>query len=201
LLGSVLPTVLYVLPTAFAFPYAVPKWLASLFLTVAPVSYVYAALRYSLFGIDRLINRTLVYAFLSFGIFIVYLGPYLFLYRYFPDDVFFQVAFVFVLTLWVGWTFDWMRARVQRLVDQLFYGGWYDYPAVVELVSAALVRSSSREQIFDVLTYQVASLMRLSSSYLWIGDANSTFPASPTQVQARFRFKFQSDDGGIASGW
>jgi signal transduction histidine kinase len=194
LLAGVLPTLLYVLPNAFHSPYVMPKYLAGLFLMLAPASYLYATMRYSLFGIDRLINRTLVYGFLSFGIFVVYLGPYLFLYQYFPDDLFIQLAFIFGLTLWVGWTFDWMRTRVQRLVERLFYGGWYDYPAVVEMISDALARSSTREQIFDVLTNQVSRLMRLSSSYLWIGDHNSTFPAGlPTQAQARFRFKFQSD--------
>ncbi|MGE5775227.1 MAG: histidine kinase [Chloroflexota bacterium] len=194
LLAGVLPTLFYVLPVAFHSPYVMPKYLAGLFLLLSPASYMYATMRYSLFGIDRLINRALVYGFLSFGIFVVYLGPYLFLYQYFPDDLFIQLAFIFGLTLWVGWTFDWMRTRVRRFVDRLFYGGWYDYPAVVEMISDALARSSTRAQIFDVLANQVSRMMRLNSSHLWIGDHNSTFPAGlPTQAQARFRFKFQSD--------
>jgi signal transduction histidine kinase len=190
-----IPSVLfYLLPTAFHSHYVLPEWLAGLFLVIAPMSYLYATLRYSLFGIDRLINRTLVYAILSLGIFIVYLVPYLFLYQYLPHDLPIQLAFIFGLTLWIGWTFDWMRTRTQRLADRLFYGGWYDYPAVVEIVSDALVRSSTREQIFDVLTNQVPNLMRLNGSNLWIGDPNSTFPAVPRmQTPARFRFKFQSD--------
>ena len=175
LLAGIPPVLFYVLPTAFHSPYVLPKRLAGLFLMMAPVSYLYATMRYSLFGIDRLINRTLVYAFLSLGIFIIYLGPYLFLYRYFPDDLFIQLAFIFGLTLWVGWTFDWMRTRAQRLVEQLFYGGWYDYPAVVEMISAALARSSTREQIFDVLDQsglqadaikQFASVDRQSEFYI-----------------------------------
>ena len=188
------PILFYLLPTAFRSPYVIPEWLAGLFLIIAPTSYLYATLRYNLFGIDRLINRTLVYTILSLGIFIVYLGPYLFLYQYIPDHLSIQFAFIFGLTLWIGWTFVWMRTRAQRLADQIFYGGWYDYPVVVEMISDALVRSSTREQIFDVLTNQVAGLMRLEGSHLWIGDSNSTFPAMPSiQTQARFRFKFQSD--------
>ena len=189
------PSILfYLLPMTFHLPSIMPEWLAGLFLIVAPVSYLYATLRYNLFGIDRLINRTLVYAILSLGIFIVYLVPYLFLYQYLPHDLPIQLAFIFGLTLWIGWTFDWMRTRTQRLADRLFYGGWYDYPAVVEIISDALVRSSTREQIFDVLTNQVPNLMRLNGSNLWIGDPNSTFPAVPRmQTPTRFRFKFQSD--------
>lgn len=192
LLAGVPPILFYLLPRAIDFPYMLPEWVAGLFLMIAPFSYLYATLHYNLFGIDRLINRTLVYALLSLGIFIVYLSPYLFLYQYLPDDLFIQLAFIFGLTLWIGWTFDWMRTRAQRLVDRLFYGGWYDYPAVVEIISDALARSSTREQIFDVLANQVSDLMRLSSSYLWIGNQNSTFPATPP-TQARFRFKFQAD--------
>lgn len=192
LMAGIPPILFYLLPKAIDSPYMLPEWAAGLFLMIAPFSYLYATLRYNLFGIDRLVNRTLVYAILSLGIFIVYLGPYLFLYQYLPNDLFIQLAFIFGLTLWVGWTFDWMRTRAQRLVDQLFYGGWYDYPAVVEMISDALARSSTREQICDVLANQVSDLMRLSSSHLWIGNSNSTFPVA-APIQARFRFKFQAD--------
>ncbi len=185
---------LYLLPSVFRTQHLIPEWLVALFLLVAPLSYLYATLRYNLFGIDRLLNRTLVYVILSLAIFIVYLAPYLFLYQYVSDNLFVQLAFIFGLTLWVGWTFDWMRTRAQRLVDQLFYGGWYDYPAVVETISDALARSSTREEVVDVLSRQIPELMRLKNSSLWIGDPNATFPSlKPSQSQARFRFQFRSD--------
>ncbi len=192
LMAGIPPILFYLLPRAIDSPYVMPEWAAALFLIMAPFGYLYATLRYNLFGIDRLINRTLVYAILSLGIFIVYLGPYLFLYQYLPDDLFIHLAFIFGLTLWIGWTFDWMRTRAQRLVDRLFYGGWYDYPAVVEIISDALARSNTREQITDVLANRISDLMQLSSSHLWIGNQNSTFPAA-SPMQTRFRFMFQAD--------
>lgn len=185
---------LYLFPAVFRAEHLIPTWLVALFLLVAPLSYLYATLRYNLFGIDRLLNRTLVYVLLSLGIFIVYLVPYLFLYQFIADNLFIQLSFTFILTLWVGWTFDWMRTRTQRLVDRFFYGGWYNYPAVVETVSDALARSSTRAEVADVLSRQLPNLMRLRESSLWIGDSNVTFPAlKPAQSQARFRFKFRSD--------
>jgi len=188
------PILFYLLPTTFNSPYSIPEWAVGLFLIIAPLSYLYTTMRYNLFGIDHLINRTLVYVFLFFGFFIVYLGPYLFLYQYLPDDLYIQIAFIFGLMLWVGWTFDWIRSLIQRLVDRFFYGSWYDYPEVVETASNALARSSTREQIIDVLTSQISDLMRLNSSNLWIGDLNSTFPAiSPKQSLIQFHYKFQSD--------
>ncbi|MFH2039563.1 MAG: PDZ domain-containing protein, partial [Chloroflexota bacterium] len=82
LMAGIPPILFYLLPRAVNSPYIMPEWAAGLFLIIAPFSYLYATLRYNLFGIDRLINRTLVYAILSLGIFTVYLGPYLFLYQY-----------------------------------------------------------------------------------------------------------------------
>ena len=45
------------------------------------------------------------------------------------------------LTLFTTFTFQPARTWVQRRMDQLFYGGWYDYPGVVEQASAELARS------------------------------------------------------------
>ena len=186
------PILFYWLPASIQFPYVMPEWAAGLFLIIAPLTYLYATLRHNLFGIDRLINRALVYAVLSLGIFILYLAPYLLLYRYLPDNLFIQLITVSGLTLWIGWTFDWMRTRVQRLVDRLLYGGWYDYPSVVEAVSDALARSTERGQIVDVLTRQVPGLMQLSSADLWFGDTSPASPA-PSPSPGHYCFKFQSD--------
>ena len=191
---ATLPAMLfYLLPSAMRAQHRIPEWLIALFLLAAPASYLYATLRYNLFDIDRLLNRTLVYVLMALGVFVVYLTPYLFLYRYAADNLFAQLTFIFVLALWVGWTFDWMRQRTQRFVDKLFYGGWYDYPAVVETVSNALARSSTREEVTDVLTRQLPALMRLQHATLQIGaDANS-LPEQQTSSPTRFRFNFQSD--------
>ncbi|MBN1313683.1 MAG: hypothetical protein JXB30_19930 [Anaerolineae bacterium] len=190
LMAGLPPLLLYLLPTSLQSPYVMPEWGAGLFLIIAPLSYLYATLRHNLFGIDRLINRALVYTTLSLAIFILYLGPYLLLYRYLPDDPFVQLVIVSGLTLWIGWTFDRMRKRVQQAADRLFYGGWYDYPAVVETVSDALARSTQREQILDVLTRQVPDMMQLRNVDVWIGEAGAALPPSSSQGHC---FEFKSD--------
>lgn len=190
--AGIIPTTFYLLPRFLGSSLFLPEWAAGLFLVIAPISYLFATLHYNLFGIDRLVNRSLVYAVLSFGIFIIYLLPYLFLLKYLPNDLFFQIVVIFSLTLWIGWTFDWLRSRAIRIVDHLFYGGWYDYPVVVEKVSDSLVRCNSREQINDVLTKQVPRLMRLSNANLWISDPHARLPSLPP-LKASFRYKFQTE--------
>lgn len=190
--ASLPPLFLYLLPVALHVPKFIPEWAAGLLLIIAPISILYATLRHNLFGIDRLINRTLVYTLLFIIIFFLYLVPYLLLLRFLPVDFFVHMVIVSGFMLWIGWTFDWIRTRLQRHVDHLFYGGWYDYPVVVETITDALARSIDREQINDVLTRQVPDLMQLDDARLWIGDPKDTSPAM-SSFSTRFHFKFRSD--------
>jgi signal transduction histidine kinase len=168
--GAAPPLFGFVLPTLLAgYTPDIPRWLVSLFLALIPLSYLYATVRHNLFGIDRLLNRTLIYAILSLGLFGLFAGPLALLYRYLPDGWLAQTVPVTMVTLVVGLTFDRLRRLVQKGVDTLFYGGWYDYPEVVEKVSDALARSLEREQLARVLGYQVPELMQLAGAELVIG--------------------------------
>jgi signal transduction histidine kinase len=169
-LGLAPPLLGFVLPTLVAgYTPDVRRWLVSLFLALVPASYLYATVHHNLFGIDRLLNRTAVCAILSLGLFALYLAPLLLLYRYLPGEWLPEAAMVTVVTLLVGLSFDGLRKQVQTWVDVLFYGGWYDYPGVVETVSDALVHSLEREQLAEVLGGQVPDLMRLEGAHLRMG--------------------------------
>lgn len=195
--GTMLPTtfvmIFDILPMLAGLPYRFPAWFLAALLIINPLSYAYAVTRQDVFGIDRLLNRTLVYIVLSLGILGLYLGPFLLLYRLLPENLLIQLIVVSVATLLVGWSFDWVRKNVQHWVDQMFFGGWYDYPGVVETISDALARCVEREQISHVLTRQVPALMQLQSGDLWIGETNATFPSTPPVLEC-FRFKFKSEE-------
>jgi signal transduction histidine kinase len=197
-IAAALPGVLfYILPQMFqAGPY-IPEWLVALCLVIAPSSYLYATLRHSLFGIDRFLNRALVYALLSIGILTLYLGPFLLIYHFAPGDPLAQMMIAAGLTLLIGLAFERSRTQAQRLVDRLFYGGWYDYPGVVETISEALARSIERRQMADVLTRQVPALMQLRGAHLWIGEPDETEPGNVPQPQLRFAFNFQGQRQGL----
>jgi signal transduction histidine kinase len=192
------PSILfYILPLMTNSPYRMPEWSVALFLVVAPLSYLYATVQHNLFGIDRLLNRTLVYAFLSLGILILYLGPFLLIYRFLPGDLLAQAMIGAGLTMLVGLTFNWSRTRVQRLVDRLFYSGWYDYPGVVETISEALARSLDREQLTDVLTQQVPELMQLRLGNLWIGGPNETLPPKAPEPYLNFTLTLKGQEHAL----
>ena len=181
LVGAVPPLFGFLLPTLLGgYPPAMPCWLVSLFLVI-PVSYLYATARHNLFGIDRLLNRTLIYSILSLGLFALFAGPLALLYRYLPSSWLAQAVLVTLVTLAVGLTFDRLRKLVQKGVDTLFYGGWYDYPHVVEKVSDALARSLDREQLSHVLGSQVPELMQLAGAELVVGEQGASPLSAPSR--------------------
>ncbi len=196
LLAAIPPLLSYFLPSIVGIPTLIPGWLVSLFLILVPLCYLYATAHHNLFGIDRLLNRAMVYVLLSLGIFTLFLGPLLLLYRFLPGDLLLQTMIAAGLTLLVGLTFDRTRAQVQRLVDNIFYGGWYDYPGVVETVSAALARTLEREQLAGVLTRQVSELMQLHPGQLWIGEPDQS-PPLPPSPSPQFPLTFQSQVRGL----
>jgi signal transduction histidine kinase len=180
LLGALPALLLYFLPSIFDLSARVPLWLAGLFTVAAPLSYLYAVLRHNLFGIDRLLNRTLVYAALSLGILILYLGPFLLIYRFAPSDWLAQMMAASGLTLLVGLAFERTRTSLQRSVDRLFYGGWYDYPYVVEQATRALAACTDRAQLTDVLARQASTLMHLHGCDLTFDEPMERRPPSAT---------------------
>ena len=181
----------YVLPRMLNIPFHAPEWLVALCLIAVPLSYLHAIVQHNLFGIDRFLNRTLVYALLSLGMLVLYLGPFLLIHRFLPGDLLAQMMLSAGLTLLVGLSFDWSRKRVQWLVDRLFYGGWYDYPGVVETISDALARSLDWEHLTDVLTHRVPALMHLHPGHLWIGAPDETVPPDSSGLHLRFVFPLE----------
>ncbi len=197
---AIVPTIIfYFIPRAIDSPYRMPEWITGLFLVVAPLSYLYAIAHHHLFEIDRLLNRTLVYTLLSLVILAFYLGPILLFYPLLPHNLLLESILVTVMMLLVGLIFNRIRTWAQRIVDHLFFGGWYDYPWVIDTVSNALVSSLEREQVTHVLTRQIPELMMLHEGKLLTGN-----PAEETREplpQPCLSFAFTLQGGSRARWW
>lgn len=190
-LASLTPLfLLYLLPTILGIP-RVPDWVVGPFIIITPGCYLVAIGRHHLFGIDRLLNRTLVYAALWLGILLLYLGPFLLIVRFARGDWLAQMLVSAGLTLLVGMAFERTKNTLQRAMDRIFYGGWYDYPAVIESATRALAGCTERGQLAEVLTRQVPGLMQLQSAELH-------FDEDVPPAAARFSLSFQ---GKVHASW
>lgn len=185
-LGGLTPTIpaffFYLLPTIIG-ANRLPDWTVGPLIVIAPLGYLLAIARDNLFDIDRILNRALVYAILSLGILLLYLGPFVLLWRFLPNDRLAQLFIIVGLTLLIGGSFAWTRTQIQRAVDRVFYGGWYDYPGVVETISDALARCIERAQLNEVLTRRVPELMQLEEGKFEVSDNAMSLRAQRSNLQ------------------
>ena len=173
--GLVPPMAAYVLPMVImGYSPAIPRWAVSLFLVIIPLSYLYATVRHDLFGIDHLLNRTIVYALLSVGIIALCLAVFLLLDRSAADRSSLQIAVIAGFTLFTAFTFQPVRTKVQRWVDQIFYAGWYDYPGVVENASTRLAHSREWADLSGILTRDIPVQMHLRGAQLTVEECNAS---------------------------
>jgi len=193
-IGSVF---LYWMPGASSGISLAPEWAIRPLLLLPLLGYAVATARYGLFSIDRLMNRALVYALLSVAVFGLFLGPFLVVDRLLGGNLIVRTTIVAALALLVGLSFTWVRSNVQRFVDRLFYGGWYDYPAVVGSVSDALTGSLTRRQLKAVLTERVPHQMHLKSARLWVGREEACPTRAVKPRERRFPLRFRGEIRGL----
>jgi len=148
------------------------EWMSGMFtiplMIAVPAAYAVALWRYNLMGFDRVLNRGLVYLTVSILLFGVYFTALTLFHALLPVETTGQAALGAAVALLAAVTFRPLRDQVQRLVDRLFYGGWYDYRGLIEEVGGALARTLDQETLTDVLVRQVPEAMHLPAAALWL---------------------------------
>lgn len=135
-----------------------------------PAAVVIAVLRYRLFEIDLLINRSLVYTVLTVGtvatyLFLVVAGSGLarLLSRQESNEV-----VVAATTLIVAALFQPARRRIQSLVDRRFYRSKYDAARTVEAFQSRLRDQTDIEALRNDLGATVHAALQPTSVAVWI---------------------------------
>ncbi len=142
-------------------------WPAALLLI--PISIGFSILRYRLYDIDLLINRTLVYGSLSAILILVYVGL-IFALQYLLRGIISQnndVAIVFS-TLAIAALFQPLRHRIQAIIDRRFYRRKYDAAKIVEAFSATLRNEVDLDQLSEHLIAVVQDTMQPAHVSLWL---------------------------------
>jgi hypothetical protein len=141
---------------------------ALLFMSI-PISIGIAMLRYRLWDIDILINRTLVYGSLTVILTLLYFGLIFALQSLF-QGLFHQnnaVAIV-VSTLVIAALFQPLRHRLQRFIDRRFYRSKYDAAKTLEAFSATLRNEVDLNQLRENLLNVVQETMQPAHVSLWL---------------------------------
>ena len=134
-----------------------------------PISMGIAILRYRLYEIDILINRTLVYGALTAMLVALYFGGIVVLQRVFVALTGERSTLAVVAsTLAIAALFNPLRRRVQRFVDRRFYRRKYDAAKTLESFSAKLRDETDLDRLSDDLVGVVRETMQPAHVSLWL---------------------------------
>jgi hypothetical protein len=128
-----------------------------------------AILRYRLYDIDVVINRTLVYGSLTAMLVAIYFVAIVVLQRIFVGLTGQESTLaVVVSTLVIAALFNPLRRRIQSFIDRRFYRRKYDARKTLESFSAKLRDETDLEALNDDLVGVVAETMQPAHASLWL---------------------------------
>jgi hypothetical protein len=153
-----LTQVVLVAPLVFALP-----------LTGLPVAAGIAILKYRLYEIDILINRTLVYGSLTVMLIALYFGVVVLLQSVFVALTGEQSTLAVVAsTLLIAALFNPLRRRIQAFIDRRFYRSKYDARKTLEALSSKLRDETNLEALNAELVGVVRETMQPERVSLWL---------------------------------
>src|SRR5215211_5677712 len=154
-----------------------PLWLELLFSVAVvgfagvPVAIGFAVLRYRLYDIDVVINRTLVYGSLTAMLTLIYFGGVATMqaiFRAITDQEEQPQLAVVVSTLLIAALFTPLRRHIQSFIDRRFYRKKYDAAKTLEAFSTRLRDETNLNALSDDLVGVVSETMQPAHVSLWL---------------------------------
>ena len=134
-----------------------------------PVAIGFAVLKYRLYDIDLLINRTLVYGSLTTTLVALYFVVIVLLQRLFVLLTGQQSTLAVVAsTLLIAALFNPLRRRIQSFIDRRFYRSKYDARKTLEAFSATLRDETDLDALSNDLVGVVRETMQPAHVSLWL---------------------------------
>ena len=146
--------------------------LDALVIAAVPVAAGIAIMRYRLYDIDVIINRTLVYGSLTAMLVLVYFGSVVglqYVFRLLPGGD--STLAVVASTLLIAGLFNPLRRRVQVFIDRRFYRNKYDAKRTLEGFGATLRDETDLDRLGDNLVSVVGETVQPAYASLWLGPA------------------------------
>jgi len=175
-------------PLAGDLPVALPLSIAGhLLMLLPPISIAVAVLRYRLWDINPIINRTLVYGALSAATMLFYIVVVGFFSNYFQHS---SANFIisFLATGMIAVLFEPLRRRLQRAVNRLMYGDRDDPATILTQLSQRFESVLAPDSALQTIVETIAQTLRLPYAAISIFSAEeeprliSRFGVAPSEV-------------------
>ena len=166
---------LTILPDALIHQTLIPYSIAFLLLGILPLTYGYAIFRLRLIEIDEKINRgaTFILVYSLLGSF--YLVLYAVLNRWLPEGLATAPLINTILIMILASLFIPLHGRVQRLVDRVFYGSWYDYREGVKQITEDLGQITELKSLARTVCDRLVRTLRLEEAVVFLRDPEGDF--------------------------
>jgi hypothetical protein len=173
---TVIPIVtLTILPDALLHQPIIPYALAFLLLGLLPITYGYSIYRFHLIEIEAHVNRgatfILVYSILAGFYLVVYAAFQILL----PPGVAVSPIINTLLVLVLATFFIPLHGRVKKIVDTIFYGGWYDYRSAVSEMTRGLEQITELRSLAKTISERLVETLRLEETCVFLRDLDGDF--------------------------
>jgi hypothetical protein len=171
-----------------AYPFSLRGLLLFIFLALLPVAVGVAILKYGLYHLDIIINRTLVYGILTVLLALVYFGGVTAtqaIFRALTGQEEQPQLTIVASTLVIAALFNPLRGRIQAFIDRLFYRSKYDARKTLEAFSAKLRDETDLDALSDDLMTVVRETMQPAHVSLWLRSSDGTGVGGKTRWPSR----------------
>jgi signal transduction histidine kinase len=183
-LGVVPYLVLHILPQLVFSTYLIPEEFTTIFFLSVPVGFSIAVLKYRLFDVEVLINRTIVYAVLSFFIIVGYgLIVLLFVSIIGEKIVFDRYLIVAGLTLLIGLVINPLRLRLQHIVDEILFPTRANYRRSLTDAVEKLRQALDQQTLFRQLVIAVLGGLRGQTATFYAARNGELVPVPADGVE------------------
>lgn len=165
----------YLLPEVLLNQSLLPTPAIFFFLSALPLVYGYAVFRYRLIEIERHINRGVTVLIVFFILVGIYLGFFSVLTLLLPQRLLFHPALNTLLILLLASTILPISRRVQRLVDTLFYGGWYDYRSAILQITSGLEHINDLTVLAREVSNRLVKTLQIGDACIFLSDIHGDF--------------------------